>query len=342
MSKNHKAHKITLVSRVLIALASLSFIAAYFFPIWQIQLWAPQYPEGLDMYIWHNNITGEVNTINGLNHYIGMKMIKVEMFPEFKVLGILIALYIVWGLLVAFSGSFKLLVSFFIGDLMFAVAALADFFRWGYDYGHHLNPHAAIQVPGMSYQPPLIGYKQLLNFEAISRPYIAGWVIVGAGIITFVIIFFEWMKKRKHNKLLPHVFSLAGLFMLVSFASCSQSAEPIKTGTDNCNYCQMTIMKNTNGGEIISNKGKVFKFDDIGCLRDFIADKKITPAEISKIYFNEFETGELMESALLVLINNNTFKTPMNWNIIAVKKENAENYMAKKGSTVVDLKAWLK
>lgn len=98
------------------------------FLLWQIQLWAPQYPEGLVMYIWHNNIDGDVNTINGLNHYIGMKLIKVEMFPEFKILGILIAIYIAWGLLVSITGSYKLLVSYIIGDIVFVIAAIADFF----------------------------------------------------------------------------------------------------------------------------------------------------------------------------------------------------------------------
>ncbi len=342
MTTHNKSHKLSAISRVLIAIGSLSFIASYFFPIWSIQLWAPQYPEGLEMFIWHNNITGDVNTINGLNHYIGMKMIKVEMFPEFKVLGILVGIYMVWGLLVSITGSFKLLISFFIGDVLFAVAALADFFRWGYDYGHHLNPHAAIQVPGMSYQPPLIGYKQLLNFEAISRPYIAGWIIVIAGVITFLVLFFEWMKRRKHNKRLPHVFSLIGLLMLLSFSSCSQTVEPIKIGTDNCTYCQMTIMKNNNGGEIISKKGKVFKFDDMGCLRDFIADKKIAASDISKIFLNEMESGTMVESSLLALIKNDSFKTPMNYNIIAVKKEKAKDYLSKKGSTEVDLNEWLK
>ncbi len=342
MSINIKAHKLSVINRILLAIGTLAMIAVYFVPLWQIQLWAPQYPEGLIMYIWHNNIDGDVNTINGLNHYIGMKLIKVEMFPEFKILGILIAIYIAWGLLVSITGSYKLLVSYIIGDIVFVIAAMADFFRWGYDYGHNLDSHAAIQVPGMSYQPPVIGYKVLLNFEAYSGPYIGGWIVVGAGAIAVLILFFEWMKRKKHKSKLPHVFSLVGIFMLVSFSSCSQVVEPIKIGVDNCNFCQMTIMKNTNGSEIITNKGKIYKFDDHGCMRDFIADKKVSVNDISKIYFNEYESGILMESTLITLVKNEAFRTPMNWNIIAVKNENANKYLLKKGSSIVDIKEWLK
>ena len=47
-------------------------------------MWAPQYPEGLEMKIWINNLTGDVKIISALNHYIGMKHIEVSMFPEFK------------------------------------------------------------------------------------------------------------------------------------------------------------------------------------------------------------------------------------------------------------------
>ena len=334
-------HKISKPSRIILALGSLAIIACFFVPIWEIHLWAPQYPEGLSMYIWHNDISGEVNIINGLNHYIGMKMIKVEMFPEFKILGILIGLYIVWGLIVALSGSFKMLVAYFIADIVFAVGALADFFRWGYDYGHNLNPEAAIQVPGMSYQPPLIGYKTLLNFEAYSGPYTGGWIVVGVGAITFLILFFEWRKRRAHNKKLPHVFSLIAAVLLFTSSGCANKPEAIQFGKDNCDYCQMTIVKNIYGGEILTHKGKNFKFDDAGCLRDFIAEKKIPVADIDKIYFNELNSGTLVESSELILVMNNEFKTPMGSHIVAVKKENASSLLSKTGSTTMDLKTWL-
>ena len=45
-----------------------------------------QYPEGLEMKIWLYKITGDVDKINGLNHYIGMKLIHEDEFPEFKMI----------------------------------------------------------------------------------------------------------------------------------------------------------------------------------------------------------------------------------------------------------------
>ena len=75
-------NKLSNTTRILLGITTLSLVVTYFVPLWQILLWAPQYPEGLTMKIWVNKLSGEVDIINGLNHYIGMKHISVEMFPE--------------------------------------------------------------------------------------------------------------------------------------------------------------------------------------------------------------------------------------------------------------------
>src|SRR5688500_4813411 len=106
--------KLSPLSRIILAVASLSLIITYFVPAWYIFLIAPQYPEGLTMQIWLNRITGEVDIINGLNHYIGMKHISAEMFPEFSILVYIVAGFIAMGLITALTGSRKLLISYVI------------------------------------------------------------------------------------------------------------------------------------------------------------------------------------------------------------------------------------
>ena len=152
------------VTRIVLSIAVLSLISGYFTPLWQIQLWAPQYPEGLNMKIWIDKLSGAFDIINGLNHYIGMAMIKVEMFPEFGYMDYLLGALIGLGLVTAIAGTRKWLWLYVVVLALGGLAGLIDFYRWGYQYGHNLDPNAAIQVPGMSYQPPLIGYKNLLNF----------------------------------------------------------------------------------------------------------------------------------------------------------------------------------
>lgn len=156
--------------------AALLLLGLYVFPIWSIQLNAPQYPEGLGMNISINNVEGKeahhLQNINELNHYIGMKRISPESIPELKIMPPLFAFMIVFGLGVAAFGNRKW-VAIWIGLMVvIALAGLVDFYLWEFNYGHDLNPNAPIKVPGMSYQPPLLGSKQLLNIKAVSMPHI--------------------------------------------------------------------------------------------------------------------------------------------------------------------------
>jgi copper chaperone NosL len=186
---------ITTYSRLLVGLSALSMITAYFVPLWQILMWAPQYPEGLEMKIWINTLTGDVKIISALNHYIGMKHIEVSMFPEFGYMIYILAGMIGYGLITALVGKRFLLIGFAALIISAAIAALVDFYLWGYDYGHNLDPTAAINIPGMTYQPPLIGTKQLLNFTAFSGPDIGGWIFMIIGLAIMGVLIFELKRK---------------------------------------------------------------------------------------------------------------------------------------------------
>ena len=108
---------LSFTSRILVAFASGALIAIYFLPAWRIDLFAPQYPEGLTMYIWINKLSGDVDIINGLNHYIGMKHISADMFPEFKFMSYVVAFFIALGLTAAITGKRKILLSYILLSL---------------------------------------------------------------------------------------------------------------------------------------------------------------------------------------------------------------------------------
>ena len=143
-------HKLNNPSRIIIAIASISLIGCLFVPLWRIDLFAPQYPEGLTMKIWHNDIKGQIDIINGLNHYIGMRHIGVDMFPEFQFIAYIIVFYILLGLMVALYGKREILFWYLVLTVFGGIFTLYDFYRWGYEYGHNLDPAAAIKVPGLS------------------------------------------------------------------------------------------------------------------------------------------------------------------------------------------------
>lgn len=185
------------ISRIAVAISALLMVSAYFVPLWRILMWAPQYPEGLGMKIWINTITGDVKIISALNHYIGMKTIDASMFPEFEYMIYIVAVVIAVGVVTSITSKRFMLWFYTLLILACGIAALIDFYLWGYDYGHNLDPNAAIVVPGMAYQPPVIGTKQLLNFTAFSGPDIGGWIFMVAGAIAMASLVYEITNSRK-------------------------------------------------------------------------------------------------------------------------------------------------
>ena len=189
--------KISLLSKVLLFFTALLFVGALFVPMWRIELEAPQYPEGLVLQLYANKIGGDVAIINGLNHYIGMATLHTENFFEFAILPYIFGVFGLISLVLILIARRKAVLIFLISYIVFVVLAAVDFYRWNYEYGHNLDPNAAIVVPGMAYQPPLIGYKQLLNFGAYSIPDTGGWMLVLAGILRASIVVLEYKIFRK-------------------------------------------------------------------------------------------------------------------------------------------------
>jgi copper chaperone NosL len=336
-------NKMSIPSRISIAIASLALVATYFFPVWFIFLIAPQYPEGLTMNIWLNKITGQVDIINGLNHYIGMKHIKPEMFPEFSYLVYIVAFFILFGLIVAITGKRKLLFAYLILTVFGGIAAMVDFYKWGYDYGHNLDPKAAIQVPGLYYQPPLLGHKTLLNFDAYSYPDTGGWIVIVCAAIFFLVWGYEWYKNRKPktSSFLPNqkTAGAVSIAVLLFIVSCNTKPQPFAYGKDSCDDCKMTIMDPKFGGEIITKKGRIFKFDDAHCLINFIKGGTVKESDIAQTVFIDYENNSNfldVKSARFVV--SDQLKSPMNSNAAAFSS--AEKAKKKASATSGTVKTW--
>lgn len=185
------------LSSWLMIVACCCLAAVFLFPLWKIRLDAPQFPGGLRLDIWVDKLSGSskhiIQNINILNHYIGMQFIQEDSIPELRYfpyviygllgLGIVVVIlrhrlgYLSWGILVSVLGAL----------------GVYDFYLWLYDYGHNLDPKAPISIPGMTYMPPLIGGKSLLNFYAFSYPGFGTLFLV----LAIGLSLFAFRKSRK-------------------------------------------------------------------------------------------------------------------------------------------------
>ncbi len=307
-------------------LAGILLVVSLFNPIWRIELDAPQYPEGLALTIHANKIGGEVEIINGLNHYIGMKTLHADEFIEFTVLPYIISGYALACLLVVFIKKRKALYILFGAFVLFGIIAMIDFWRWEYNYGHNLDPSAAIIVPGMAYQPPLIGFKQLLNFGAYSIPDIGGWLFIVSGLLMAAAVFLEFRKNKKSKN--QYIAIMALPIILFSLFSCEPTKPHAnKLNSDNCDNCGMTISNPKFAAVLFTTKGRTYKFDDISCLLDYKNDNKEKALNAGLYVANFLSDNKLLPVEIAVYIKGENVKSPMGGNIAAFEsKESANTY----------------
>lgn len=306
--------KIKRNSELLLILAALLLGISIFVPIWRIELAAPQYPEGLVLLIDANKLDGDVEIINGLNHYIGMKTLHAEDFMEFTILPYIIGLFSLLSLTIALIRKKKLFYILFFAFITFGVVAMVDFWRWEYNYGHNLDPHAAIIIPGMAYQPPLIGFKQLLNFGAYSIPALGGWLFVSSGLLMLIAFLIE-TSLFKSKKIKPQMALL--IIPVLFLLSCGESKpEQVKLNVDNCDYCKMTISDAKFVSELVTKKGRVYKFDDIDCMRNY--NKENPNLDGVKLYVANFEDPEVfLPVSEATFVKGDTIASPMGGNTVA-------------------------
>jgi len=319
------------------AIASVLLLTALVFPIWKINLEAPQYPEGLGLYIWAHQITGvnsnDLNTLNALNHYIGMKTIEPDAIPELTYMPYIIIIMTLLGLAAAFSARRKMILGWIIILIVTGIIGLYDFYAWGYDYGHDLNPNAPIKVPGLTYQPPLIGSKQLLNINAFSFPY-TGSFGIGAAILLAAFIY---IRSGKHKGQKGTLAIIPVLMSSALLAGCgAKGPVDIEYGKVNCAHCEMTVMDKKFGSEMITDKGKIYYFDSIECLIEYGRENEAVFENAQK-YVTGFDSPEkLLPADAAVYFQSSEVRSPMGGSIAAFSERAGIDkfFLASSGETL--------
>jgi copper chaperone NosL len=181
----HLDIRLGLTPRLLLLAAAGLLAVALLLPLWNLTMFAPQYPDGLRMDIYSYELKGgrggqDVREINLLNHYIGMHDLSNEDFTEFKWMPFAIGVLALLMLRSAVHGSMASLVDSVVLFGYFGAFSLWSFAYKMYSYGHNLAPGAPVRVP--PFTPPIFGYQQIANFEVYSYPRAGTYVMLAAGL----------------------------------------------------------------------------------------------------------------------------------------------------------------
>lgn len=178
-------------SIIAICLSGILLIASIFFPWWGMRFFAPQYPEGLDIIVYPYKMEGEIDIVNGLNHYIGMKNFGEENFPELQYLPYIIGGMALLTFIVAFLRRKSLLYGLIGLFIVGGALGIYDIHRWLVNYGTDLDPKAPIKMD--PFVPPIIGENTIANFVTNSY-FTYGSFILGAA---FLCLLFPLWRDRK-------------------------------------------------------------------------------------------------------------------------------------------------
>lgn len=183
--------KLSVTSSILILIAAGLIVASLFFPWWAMKFIAPQYPEGLNIIVFPDHLEGQIDIVNGLNHYIGMANFSEENFPELNYLNYLIgglaAITAITAILRKKSILYGLIGLFVLGGAL----GVYDLHRWLKNFGTNLSPQAPIKID--PFIPPIIGENTLANFVTYSTVEMGAFLVIAA----FVLLLIPLWKDRK-------------------------------------------------------------------------------------------------------------------------------------------------
>lgn len=199
--------------------AAVLLLVSIFLPLWQLKLVAPQYPSGLYLTAYGSRMEGDIEEINRLNHYIGMKPIEPESVWELKLflfaMPVLVAVTLVAAFLARRPLHRNLLRALLWTPPLFF---LADLQYWLYNFGHNLDPKAALRME--PFTPKVVGPTRVMNFGADTMVDWGFWAMVGAAlVVTFGPAVTRWLVASWKNT----GTTAAAVLLLVCAASVALS-----------------------------------------------------------------------------------------------------------------------
>jgi nitrous oxidase accessory protein len=186
------ARRWDLASRVLLVVAAVALLISPRFPYWNMKLNAPQYPRGLSLAIYPDHVEGDVDEIDGLNHYIGMRKIG-SAAPIERRLGIPAIMMLAAGLLFAASIRSRWVVVLVIPAILFPPLFLGDLYWWLRDSGLGLDTKAPLSSSIKPFVPQVLGAGKIGQFRTEASLGLGYYLCLSASAVS---VFFCYTRLR--------------------------------------------------------------------------------------------------------------------------------------------------
>jgi len=189
-------------ARVVLGLLTIFVGLSFTAPMWHIEMTAPQYPDGLDLYIYSYKVDGgndgeDIQEINTLNHYIGMAKLNRAALTDLDWIPFLFVGMIILALRTAVIGKVGSMIDLLVMTTYAGIFGFGRLYYKLYTFGHHLNPEAPIAVD--PFTPAMWGHKQVANFMTEAGPSLGTWYIaIFATGLTLLLLAHLVIGRRQH------------------------------------------------------------------------------------------------------------------------------------------------
>ncbi len=189
-------------ARIVLALLTIFVGLSFTAPMWHINMKAPQYPQGLDLYIYSYKVDGgndgnDVQEINVLNHYIGMAPLDRAALSDLDWIPFLFAAMIILALRTALIGKVGSMLDLLVMTTYAGAFGFGRLYYKLYTFGHNLDPRAPVTIE--PFMPVMLGKKQIANFLTEAGPGLGTWyVAIFATGLTLLLLIHLVVGRKRH------------------------------------------------------------------------------------------------------------------------------------------------
>jgi len=189
---------------LLIGAAAMLLFVSIFLPYWQLTLMAPQYPQGLKTVMYVNRVTGDVEEIDHLNHYIGMRPLEeAASLERASSVFMIIALALLTLTTIFVHSPMALFCA--VPAIVYPAIFLADLYFWMRNFGLNLDPKAPLNKAVKPFVPPLLGSGSVGQFKTTAVWQVGLILAILASVLVLVGLYYH---RRAYKPLLER--QLAG------------------------------------------------------------------------------------------------------------------------------------
>lgn len=185
-----KEKKRFLIPSIIMILAAFILFISIFFPYWKLTLFAPQYPDGLEAEMYVNRLSGDIQEIDGLNHYIGMKPMG-----EAAVLERTLSVFMIVGVVLLIIGTLfvhsPLALFLCIPAILYPIFFLGDLYFWMRTFGMNLDSNAPLSNAIEPFVPPLLGEGKIAQFLTVATWEIGLFMSIAASILIIIGLYYH-------------------------------------------------------------------------------------------------------------------------------------------------------